>query len=108
MHPPSRTHRPDRSPVGPNRRVAPSEIEPLGNQEFCLPDGTLLNAVKGRLPSEITIGDWLFVDGWPWQVDNVLARPDSGKIIHLYGRKPISCGSNVQVKKFTGIGPPRP
>ncbi|MFJ5926607.1 hypothetical protein ACIQF6_28790 [Kitasatospora sp. NPDC092948] len=39
---------------------------------------------------------------------NLLARTDSGRIIHLDGHRPLSHGPHSPVKKFTGRGRPRP
>ncbi|MFB7674087.1 hypothetical protein ACFC26_22010 [Kitasatospora purpeofusca] len=84
-------------------RVAPGEIQQIAAQGFRLPDGTVLSAPRERLPAEVSLDDWLLVDGWPWQVTNLLARSDNGKVIHLHGHPPISRGPNAPVQKFTGV-----
>ncbi|MEV7775391.1 hypothetical protein [Kitasatospora sp. NPDC086791] len=75
--------------------------EPLGTTRFRLADGTTLSNPTDRTVAELTIGDWVLLDGAPWYVRDLRARPDRGKIIHLEGREPDSRSANDPIKVFT-------
>ncbi|MFD9686769.1 hypothetical protein ACFWXO_13540 [Kitasatospora sp. NPDC059088] len=98
-------------PAAPTRRPATEDrqwngAEPLGTNRFRLADGTTLSDPTDRTVAELTIGDWVLLDGTPWYVRDLRARPDRGKIIHLEGREPDSRSASDPIKVFTRTARP--
>ncbi|SEM01360.1 hypothetical protein [Streptacidiphilus jiangxiensis] len=51
----------------------------------------------GGLPELCTalalhVGDWLELDGKPWQITDLRFRCDGGRVVHLAGRPPFTMG----------------
>jgi hypothetical protein len=45
----------------------------------------------------LRLGDWVELDGRPWQITDLRYRCDGGRIVHCAGRPPYSMGPRSTV-----------
>ncbi|MFD7986781.1 hypothetical protein ACFV4M_25830 [Kitasatospora indigofera] len=77
-------------------------LEQTDERTFRLSDGRTLLSPRPAGEQDVAIGSWISVDGWPYEITNMLWRPSGGRILHLNGGPSIlSMKPHQTVEKFT-------
>lgn len=53
-----------------------------------LPDGSMLVDPRPKPARDLHRGEWVQIDGEPWQIKDLLSTHRGGRVLHLDGRAP--------------------